>query len=172
MGKCLKCFGKGYIIPTQVGPFRDCRRCGGSGFLSAFVTNFPDTVRRFGYTRPCPDCHGSGYASATECPQCHGTGWDPLARDQRVPHTTFPSYLSTSRAAHSTGGATVSVIWAIAWLLLIGPLGVDVLSNGAPLMESSALGRVILDVVYLTFWFGGVAFFLYRAIQKRASKKS
>lgn len=39
-------------------------------------------------------------------------------------------------------------------------------------MESSALGRVILDVVYLTFWFGGVAFFLYRAIQKRASKKS
>ncbi|MGO8950557.1 MAG: hypothetical protein ACLQUY_23445 [Ktedonobacterales bacterium] len=72
----------------------------------------------------------------------------------------------------SGGGAAASVIWAIVWLLLIGPFGVLLLSKGAPFMDSTVLGRWILDGAYLGFWFGGVAFFLYRALRQRASKKS
>jgi hypothetical protein len=57
-------------------------------------------------------------------------------------------------------------------LLLIGPVGFLLLINGAASMDVTLLGSWMLDGVSLGFWFGGVAFFLYRALRQRASKKS
>lgn len=87
--------------------------------------------------------------------------------------STMP-YLPAPLTARVAGtGAAGSVIWAIVWLMLIGPVGALLLDNGvAPFGNATVLGGWMLQGASLGFWFGGVAFFLYRALRQRASKQS
>jgi hypothetical protein len=93
------------------------------------------------------------------------------------PGTLLPARVGGSSAGRAAGGAAACVIceiiWALAWLMLIGPVGslllIDVL--GRPFAVATVLGSWMVDGVSLGFWFGGVAFFLYRAHRLRPSNK-
>jgi len=61
---CSRCGGSGAEPGTRQ---TSCPRCGGSGkvFLSQ---------GGFGFSRPCPECMGSGAKITKPCRECHGTG--------------------------------------------------------------------------------------------------
>ena len=94
------------------------------------------------------------------------------------PPTPLTARVGGSSAGRAAGGAAACVIceiiWAMAWLVLIGPVGALLLINvlGRPFADATVLGRWMVEGASLGFWFGGVAFFLYRALRQRASKTS
>jgi hypothetical protein len=97
-----------------------------------------------------------------------------------MPFTPPPARAGSSRAGSSRAGSSsgavpcviCAVLWALAWLMLIGPIGALLLIDGASFMRATVLGGWMLDGAALAFWFGGVAFFLYRAFRRKVSKTS
>lgn len=67
---CLTCHGSGAKPGTQ--PVT-CQTCSGSGMIS-------ENRGAFGFSRPCPDCSGTGTRIEDPCPDCSGTGQQNRAR--------------------------------------------------------------------------------------------
>lgn len=71
---CSTCGGSGARPGTTPQP---CSRCGGAGMVTR-------DQGLFGFSEPCPVCHGSGREIADPCPTCHGSGRETRTRDIRA----------------------------------------------------------------------------------------
>ena len=61
---CENCHGSGAKAGTSP---QNCGTCSGSGMVS-------ENRGAFGFSRPCPDCSGTGSVIKDKCPDCSGTG--------------------------------------------------------------------------------------------------
>ncbi|MDN8579199.1 molecular chaperone DnaJ [Corynebacterium bovis] len=61
---CTTCHGSGAAPGTEA---TRCSTCSGSGFVS-------ENRGAFGFSRPCPDCSGTGTRIEDPCPDCGGSG--------------------------------------------------------------------------------------------------
>lgn len=60
---CQTCNGSG----SKSGGSTQCSRCHGKGVIS-------ENKGAFGFSKPCPDCDGTGVSITDPCPDCNGTG--------------------------------------------------------------------------------------------------
>ena len=74
---CTNCHGSGAKPGTSP---RTCGTCSGNGLVS-------EDRGAFGFSRPCPDCSGTGTRIEDPCPDCSGTGQQhrPRTITVRVP---------------------------------------------------------------------------------------